>query len=107
MTQIDESLYIKDCYAPNEDLINALYDGMDAYMKSDTQTGDAKMAAAKDLYPAALANCPRVNAKIGEWGQKFEDLRARPDWDEISKKIYEENKAEIDLYVEIEFRKWT
>ena len=80
---------------------------MEAYMKGDTQTGDAKMAAAKDLYPAALANCPRVNAKIGEWGQKFEDLRARPDWDEISKKIYEENKAEIDLYVEIEFRKWT
>ena len=75
-------------------------------MKSDTQTGNAKMAAAKDLYPAALANCPKVNAKIGEWGQKFEDLRARPDWDEISKKIYDENKDEIDSDVEIEFKRW-
>ena len=75
-------------------------------MKSDTQTGNAKMAAAKDLYPAALANCPKVNAKIGEWGQKFEDLRARPDWDEISKKIYEENKDEIDFDVVMEFKNW-
>ena len=54
------------------------------------------MAVAKDLYPAALSNCPKVNAKIGELGKELEDLKARPDWDEISKKIYKENKDEID-----------
>ena len=56
---------------------------MEAYMKGDTQTGDAKMAAAKDLYPAALANCPNVHENIDFWVKKFEDLKARSDWDEI------------------------
>ena len=58
--------YIEQCYTPNEDLTNALYDSMEAYMKGDTQTGDEKMAAAKDLYPAALANCPEVHRNIDE-----------------------------------------
>ena len=54
---VGESNYIKVCYEPNEDLTNTLYDAMEAYIDGDSQTGDAKMAAAKDLYPAALAKC--------------------------------------------------
>ena len=67
ITQEDEAEYIQDCYEPDEDLTNALYDGMEAYMKGDSQTGKAKIAAATDMYPAALANCTKVNAKMGEW----------------------------------------
>ena len=75
--------YIRECYEPNEDLTNALYDGMEAYMKGDTQTGDAKMAVAKGLYAATLAPCTEVHRNMDEWVKKFEDLKARPDWDEI------------------------
>ena len=67
ITQDEESDYIRDCYAPDEDLSNALYDGMEAYMNGDSQTGDAKITAATNMYPAALANCTKVNAKMGEW----------------------------------------
>lgn len=103
--------YIRECYVPNEDLTNALYDGMEAYMKGDTQTGDAKIAVTKELYPAALAKCTDTkeidfNAKISEIEKKFDDLKARSDWNEISKKIYEENKAEIDEKLKNEFFYW-
>ena len=43
------------------------------------------MAATMDLYPAALANCTKINLAIAEWAKKFEGLKARSDWDEISK----------------------
>ena len=36
--------YILECYEPNEDLTNALYDGMEAYMSGDIVTGETKMA---------------------------------------------------------------
>ena len=88
--------YIRGCYAPNEDLTNTLYDGLEAYMKGDSETGDKKMAATKDLFATALTTCTKINAKIEELVKKFDDLKARSDWDEISKKIYEENKANID-----------
>ena len=103
ITGNDERKYIYECYVPNEDLTNTLYDGMEAYIKGDIQTADAKMAATKDLYPAALANCTKVNAQIGEWVKKLDDLKARPDWVEISKKIYKEHKDEIDINVKLEF----
>ena len=61
LTLEGEVNYIKECYEPNEDLTNALYDAMEAYIDGDTQTGDAKMAATWDLYPAALSKCTTPN----------------------------------------------
>ena len=44
LNQHGDQDHILPCYEPNEDLTNALYDAMEAYIDGDTQTGDAKMA---------------------------------------------------------------
>ena len=106
LTHEDDRDYILDCYAPSEDLTNALYDGMEAYMKGDTETGDKKMADTKPLFETALATCTKVSAAFEEWGKKFDDLKARSDWDQISKQIYEDNKALVDRNVGFEFEAW-
>ena len=75
-------------------------------MKGDSATGDSKMAATKDLYGVALTTCTKLTTKFEEWGKKFDDLKARSDWDEIEKKIYEDNKPIIDRNVGLEFEAW-
>ena len=38
--------------------------------------------------------------------KKVDDMKARPDWNEIKQKIYEEDKAEIDELVKEELEGW-
>ena len=42
------------CYEPNEDLMNKLYDSMEAYISGDTIKGDAKMAEANQLFSKTM-----------------------------------------------------
>jgi len=60
----DKRDYIIDCYQMNDDLTNALYDGMEAYIAGDQETGDSKMKSTKDLYATALATCTEVGEKM-------------------------------------------
>ena len=85
----------------NAELTDTLYDAMEAYINDDPVTGDQKMAAIRPLFTTALAACtqPDYNKSLAKWAKEFDDLKARPDWDEISKKIYEDNKETIDKKV--------
>ena len=50
----DKRDYIIGCYQSNDDLTNALYDAMEAYIAGDQKTGDSKMSDTKKLYEMAL-----------------------------------------------------
>ena len=50
-------------------------------MNGDSATGDKKMAATKDLFSTALTTCTKITSKFDEWAKKFDDLKARSDWD--------------------------
>ena len=75
-------------------------------MADDSQTGDKKMAAAKILFQTAMAGCQEVSQKMSEWADKFDDLRARPDWGKVAQQIYLENKDVIDRNLSLEFEAW-
>ena len=98
------------CYDPNEDLMNKLYDSMEAYISGDTIKGDAKMAEAKPLFSKTMHGpftaCGEIRDQIDQWMQKGDDMIARSDWPQISEKIYADNKAMIDKDISEEFRLW-
>ena len=48
---------IFNCYQPDNDLTNALFDAMEAQIAGDTASGDALMAKTKPLYKKALSGC--------------------------------------------------
>ena len=75
-------------------------------MKNDPQTAEKKMAHAQPLFKTALGSCDKVGDKLEEWAKKGEDLKARKDWAEIEKKIYEENKQIIDRNTGLELESW-
>ena len=56
-----------DCYKPDVDLTNTLYDAMEAYIDGDKATGDAKMEETKPLYKKALSGCGNLADHMGEW----------------------------------------
>ena len=41
---------IVQCFQADSDLTNILYDGMEAYIRGDTKTGDSKFKEAKPYY---------------------------------------------------------
>ena len=43
---------------------------------------------------------------MSEWADKFDDLRARPDWGKVAQQIYSENKDVIDRNLSLEFEAW-
>ena len=66
------------------------------------------MDATKPLYKTALASCimyPK-NAAIQILNLDYDNIKARSDWDVISKFIYEFNKETIDEKHKIEFSAW-
>ena len=107
MTQKDERDYILGCYQEDEDLTNAFYDAMEAYIAGDTHTGDQKMDDTKDLYGTTMASCDRVTSEMEQLEKQWSDLTSRSDWDTLSQQIYLANKAEVDTDVGFEFREWT
>ena len=106
-TGVWDQTYLEMCYVENEELTDLLYEAMGAYMSNDVETGDQKMAATKPLFKTALASCMGYNEALERWSEQFNDIKERPDWDEISKKIYEDNKEDIDKKVKAEFKAWT
>ena len=44
---------------------------------------------------------------MGDVSKKFEDMQAQSDWDKVSKKIYQANKAVIDRDVDFELKTWS
>ena len=97
---------ILDCFRPNHDLTDTLYDAMEAYVADDFTTGDEYMAAAKPLFKTALAGCHDISHEMEEWAKKFEDLKTRPNWDEAAMQIYRDEKVEIEGYMAEEFYLW-
>ena len=67
---IDKRDEIIDCYEPNDDLMNAQYDAMEAYIADDKATGDEKMAQVKKLAKKAYASCEKTVPELFEWYQK-------------------------------------
>ena len=53
---------------------------MEAYIASDTETGDAKIKETKPLYEKALAGCGDLAEAISEWALKTDVMMARSDW---------------------------
>lgn len=60
----DKRPYILSCYKASDDLTNALYDAMTAYIAGDQHTGDSKMEDTKKLYLLALTDCTDVNPTL-------------------------------------------
>ena len=57
MTFMDKGLEIMKCFKEDENLTNALYDAMSAYIEGDQKTGDEKMAVTKPLFKTAISGC--------------------------------------------------
>ena len=106
VTSEDNRDEVLKCYAKNDDLTNALYDAMEAYISGDSQTGDKKMKESKALWDTAMAGCGEIAKKMGEISDKFDEIQKRSDWDTFSKKIYETNKDVIDRDVSLELKQW-
>ena len=51
------SRFDRSCFKEDDDLTNAIYDAMEAYIAGDIGLGDAKFAEAKPLYIEALSDC--------------------------------------------------
>jgi len=60
----DKRDYILDCYKTVDDLTDTLYDGMEAYIKGDVATGEAKMKETPSMFDEALEKCVEVHGKI-------------------------------------------
>ena len=75
---------ILECFAQSEDLTNALYDAMEAYIAGDKKTGDEKMEETKTLYTTAMAGCGQIAESMGAIAKRFDDIQARSDWAQLS-----------------------
>ena len=106
ISEQDKRDQLFDCYKTDIDLTNTLYDAMEAYIHDDKASGDAKMRETKPLYKEALSGCGNLADQMGEWAQKVEDLAKIEDWSAIAKKIYQDNKAVIDLDIKNELLEW-
>ena len=85
------------CRVKNDDLTTLIYDAFAALEKEDWDTAYQKYKDAKPLYSDALSKCGKVvTDPIEQWGKKLDDLVDRIGWTEMSQKIYNENKDEID-----------
>ena len=102
----DKRDYILGCYKADDDLTITLYDAMEAYIGGDEATGEQKMKDARPMYQIALQACDEVNGKMKEIGDKIYALPDTPDWDKISKEIYNDNKARVDRDVDLMLREW-
>ena len=102
----DKTKDILACYKKSDDLTNDLYDAMDAYIKGDQKTGDAKMKDTKALYDTALSACSDVGTEMKNIGDKADALVKRSDWKQLAEKIYNDNKDVIDRDIDLELREW-
>ena len=75
---------ILECFAQSEDLTNALYDAMEAYIAGDKKTGDEKMEETKPLYATAMAGCGQIAESMGAIAKRFDGIQARSDWAQLS-----------------------
>ena len=94
------------CYSKNDDLTNALYDAMEAYIAGDSKTGDKLMKESKLLWDTALAGCGEIAKRMSYLSDEMDKIQKRSDWDQISKKIYDDNKPPIDLNVSDMLDNW-
>ena len=114
LSGVYEEHFLDQCFVQNTELTDTLYDAMEAYINNDPVTGDQKMAATRPLFTTALAACTQpdyttkstYDKSFAKWAKEFDDLQARPDWDQLSKKIYEDEKFVIDRFVGAEFDAW-
>ena len=94
------------CFKADDDLTNTLYDAMEAYIAGNHADGDAKMTATVPLYKEALSGCGRLETHIGKWAQRIDEMKAREDWPQLLKEIYQANKDVIDRDTGLELREW-
>ena len=59
------------------------------------------------LFEVALSGCTKITADMADVGKKFELLKNRPDWQQLSMKIYEDNKAYIDAKTQAVITDWS
>ena len=103
----DERNQILECFTESEDLTNALYDAMEAYIAGDEKTGDVKMKETKALYKTAMAGCGQIAEAMGVMAKRLDDMEARQDWDKLSQEIYQANKDVIDRDNNLVFSQWS
>ena len=54
------------------------------------------MKESKIFWNTALAGCGEVAKKMAYFSDELDKIQKRSDWDKISKKIYLDNKTNID-----------
>ena len=106
IAQEDKRDNLLKCYKTDVDLTNTLYDAMEAYIDGDKATGDAKIGETKALYRKAFSGCGNLADDMSEWAQKVDDLAKIADWSTIAQKIYQDNKAVVDMDVKNELLEW-
>ena len=97
---------ILKCYTKNDDLTNALYDAMEAFIAGNSETGNKKMKESKPLWNTAMAGCGEIAKKMSEISDKMDRIQKRSDWNQVSKKVYEAQKHEIDDDISHEYKQW-
>ena len=69
---------------------------MEAYIMLDYKTGDAKMDETRPLFKKAFSECKSLSYKMfDEWAGRVEEMKKREDWEEFSKRVYDEHRAAI------------
>merc|ERR1711920_418258 len=95
------------CRVQDKDLTNDMYEAFTAIEKNDMATASKKFKDAQDKYPDALKKCDKtVTDPWDEWKKHMDDMTHRIGWDEMEKKIYSDNKTDIDGDFKMEMKWW-
>ena len=60
------------------------------------------MSETKKLYKVAMEDCGYIKDEMDEVEAGLEQLQNRPDWEQIFEALYDENKAELQQYMQEE-----
>ena len=97
---------ILSCYKPNSLITDTLYEAMNAYWANNLKIGDEKMSELEPLYEKALEGCSKEKLILIDVGGKVDEAKARPDWEEIKRKVFEDDEKEMSWWVDRELTKW-
>ena len=79
---------------------------MEAYIAHDAKTGDEKMSDLEPLYEKALEGCTKEKFILVDVAGKIDQAKARPDWDDIKRQVFREDKTQIHKWFEKEIVAW-
>ena len=77
------------------------FDSMEAYETGEKELGDQKMQESKSLLEKSMSNCGDLAEAMINVNERFNSARSEENWSDVSNKIYENHKGQIEASVRI------